>query len=76
MSKTLNKEDKKVNIAVDEFKKAIKVKGSLQAWQDSYLKKFRDKMRSVAKSTRGAWSLDFYEALQNLNKESIKREID
>ncbi|MCE2928913.1 MAG: hypothetical protein LW817_04705 [Candidatus Caenarcaniphilales bacterium] len=76
MPKTLNREEKKVVSVVDEFKKAVKVKGDIQSWQDNHLAKFRDKMRIVAKETRGAWTLDFYEALQDLNKESIKRELN
>ena len=40
------------------------------------VKEYRDKMRKVARNTRGFWSFNFYEMLQNLNKESIKRDLN
>ena len=59
-----------------ECKKAVKVKGKIRDWTDTFLLKFRDKVRLVSRKTRGVWSFAFYEMLQNLNKESIKRDLN
>lgn len=61
---------------LDEYKNSLKVKGSLAEWNDSLLMKTRDKFRNLSRETRGTWTLDFYEALQKINKESLKRELD
>ena len=70
------KEEKMVSKAMDDFKKTSKTKGKIKDWTDTFLLKYRDKMRLVARKTRGFWSFNFYEALQNLNKESIKRDLN
>ena len=70
------KEEKLVSKAMDDYKKAAKAKGKIKDWTDAYLLKFRDKIRLVSRKTRGFWSFDFYEMLQNLNKESIKRDLN
>lgn len=70
------KEEKMVAKAMDDFKKTSKTKGKIKDWTDAFLLKFRDKMRLAARKTRGYWSFAFYEALQNLNKESIKRDLN
>ena len=57
------------------FEKTLKTKGPLEEWTDSVLKNLRDKFRLVARKTRGSWTFDFYESLQALNKEGIKRDI-
>ena len=61
---------------LNEYKTALKAKGTLAEWNDSLLKKTRDKFRTLSRETRGDWTLDFYEALQKINKESIKRDLE
>ncbi len=58
---------------IDEYKKTIKAKGPVLEWSDSFLERVRDKYRDAARRYRGEWSIEFYETLQNINKESIKR---
>jgi len=60
---------------VGSFKNTLKSKGPLEEWTDSVLRNLRDKFRLVARKTRGNWTFDFYESLQALNKEGIKRDI-
>ena len=72
---TLNKEEKELNKLVDTYKKHIKDKGDIECWTDSFLVSVRDKFRKVARITRGHWTFDFYETLQAINKESIKRDL-
>jgi hypothetical protein len=73
---TLSKEDVQVTKAMDEYKKTLKTQGKIKEWDDTVLLKFRDKTRVIARKTRGNWSFEFYEMLQNLNKESIKRDLN
>ena len=75
MPKTLTKEEKQLDKLVQDYKKAIKTKGDIKDWTDAYLLKFRDKWRIAARKTRGSWTFDFYEILQLINKESIKRDL-
>lgn len=75
MPATLTREEKLLTKLVDEYKKAIKAKGDIKEWNDPFLLKFRDKWRVAARQTRGNWSFDFYENLQLINKESIKRDL-
>lgn len=76
MAKTsLSKEEKQLDKLVDTYNKAVNSKGEIQEWTDKYLVSLRDKFRVIARTTRGHWSFDFYESLQNLNKESIKRDL-
>ena len=72
---TLNKEEKELNKLVDSYKKHIKDKGDIECWTDGFLVTVRDKFRKVARITRGYWTFDFYESLQAINKESIKRDL-
>lgn len=75
MPATLSKERKQLDKLVADYKKAIKAKGDIKDWTDAFLLKFRDKWRVAARKTRGNWSFDFYETLQLINKESIKRDL-
>jgi hypothetical protein len=72
---TLNKEEKELNKLVDSYKKHINDKGDIECWTDNFLVAVRDKFRKVARITRGYWTFDFYESLQAINKESIKRDL-
>ncbi len=72
---TLNKEEKELNKVVDTYKKHIKDKGEIESWSDAFLVTVRDKFRKIARITRGYWTFDFYETLQAINKESIKRDL-
>jgi len=58
---------------IDEYKLAIRAKGPVLEWPDSFLAKVREKYRDAARKHRGSWSIEFYETLQDINKESIKR---
>ncbi len=58
---------------IDEYKKTIRSKGPILEWPDPFLERVRDKYRDAARRYRGCWSIEFYETLQNINKESIKR---
>lgn len=60
---------------VSEFKNLTKSKGSLTEWSDSQLVKTRDKFRTLSRKTRGKWTLEFYEIIQKINKESFKRDL-
>lgn len=71
-----NKEEKQITKSMDDYKKTSKTKGKIKDWTDAFLLKYRDKTRLIARKTRGFWSFDFYEMLQNLNKESIKRDLN
>lgn len=73
---TLTKEEKRLIDLVDNYKKSIKSKGDIKEWSDQFLTTVRDKFRQLARGTRGAWTFEFYEALQMINKESIKRDLD
>lgn len=66
----------------DAIKKAIKLyKGSKKKmsdfakWSDKQVLDIRDKMRKIARKNRGKWTLEFYESLQLINKESLKRKL-
>ncbi len=77
MSKTatLNKDEKELNKLVDVYNKQLRSKGEIESWSDSSLIGIRDKFRKLARITRGSWTFDFYETLQAINKESIKRDL-
>ena len=66
----------------DQVKKAIKLYkdskrniGDFPKWGDKQVLKIRDQMRKIAKKNRGRWTLEFYESLQLINKESLKRKL-
>lgn len=73
---TLTKEEKKLSELVENYKKSIKSRGDVKEWSDQFLTTVRDKFRQLARGTRGTWTFEFYEALQAINKESIKRDLD
>ncbi len=58
---------------IEEYKKTIKAKGPVLEWPDAFLERVRLKYRDAARKHRGTWSIEFYETLQSINKESIKR---
>ncbi len=58
---------------LDEYKQSLKAKGPVLEWSDAFLEKFQTKYRNAARKYRGSWSIEFYEALQDINKESLKR---
>ncbi len=76
MPKAESKEEKQIEKIIDDYKKTFKNKGKIKDWADAFLLKYRDKVRLIARKTRGFWSFAFYETLQNLNKESIKRDLN
>lgn len=66
----------------DSVKKAIKLYkdskkkiGDFTKWSDKQVLAIRDKMRKVSRKNRGKWTLEFYESLQLINKESLKRKL-
>ena len=66
----------------DAIKKTIKLYkgnkkklGDFSKWSDKQVVSTRDKMRKIARENRGKWSLEFYESLQVINKESLKRKL-
>lgn len=58
---------------VESFEKLSKSKGPVEEWTDKFLLSTRDRFRKAARKHRGGWNIDFYEALQTINKESLKR---
>ena len=68
-------ESKELSKLLESFQEVVESKGSVKEWTDSFLIKTRDKYRKAAVKNRGKWSFDFYECLQELNKESIKRNL-
>ncbi len=75
MAVTLTKEEKELGKLVMAYNGYLKSKGSIEEWTDKFLLSARDKFRKLSRKTRGQWSFEFYEALQELNKESIKRNL-
>ena len=66
----------------DQIKKAIKLykenkkkSGDFSKWSDKQVLGVRDKMRKIARKIRGKWTSEFYESLQVINKESLKRKL-
>ena len=66
----------------DAVKRAIKLYkdgkrkfGDFSKWSDKQVLSIRDKMRKLARKNRGKWTLDLYESLQLVNKESLKRKL-
>jgi hypothetical protein len=58
---------------IETYQTYLKSKGTVPDWADSFLLKTRDRFRLAARKHRGQWSVEFYETLQEINKESIKR---
>lgn len=61
--------------AIKLYKDSKKKHGDFSKWSDKQVLSVRDKMRKVAKKNRGRWTLEFYESLQQINKESIRRKL-
>ena len=57
------------------FKISKKKLGELSKWSDRQVLSVRDKMRKTARKSRGQWTLEFYETLQLINKESLRRKL-
>jgi len=57
------------------YKNSKKKIGDLNKWSDKQVLGVRDKMRTIARKNRGKWTLEFYESLQFINKESIRRKL-
>lgn len=65
----------KFKTALESFYKQKKAKKQLNSWTDSVLLRIRDKLRRFARKNRGEWTLEFYEVLQEINKEAAKRKL-
>ena len=57
------------------YKDAKKKLGNVPKWSDKNVLSIRDKMRKTARKNRGKWTSEFYESLQLINKESLKRKL-
>jgi len=64
-----------VKKAIKIYKSSKKKLGDFSKWSDKQVLSIRDKMRKLAKKNRGKWTLDLYESLQLINKESLKRKL-
>lgn len=64
-----------VKQAIGLYKDSKKKIGDLSKWSDKQVLGVRDKMRKIARKSRGKWTLEFYETLQIINKESLKRKL-
>ncbi len=61
--------------AIKLYKGNKKKMGDFSKWSDKQIIGIRDKMRTIAKKNRGKWTLEFYESLQLINKEGLKRKL-
>lgn len=61
--------------AIKLYKDSKKKSGDFSKWTDKQVLGIRDKMRKLARKNRGRWTLEFYESLQLINKESLKRKL-
>ncbi len=57
------------------YKDSKKKLGDFSKWTDKNVLGIRDKMRKIARNNRGKWTLEFYESLQLINKETLKRKL-
>lgn len=64
-----------VKKAIKLYKSSKKKYGDFAKWSDKQVVGIRDKMRKMARKNRGKWTLDLYESLQLINKESLKRKL-
>jgi hypothetical protein len=64
-----------VKKAIKLYKSSKKKFGDLSKWTDKNIIGIRDKMRKIARKNRGKWTLELYESLQIINKESLKRKL-
>ena len=65
-----------VEKSIKLYKDSKKKLGDFSKWNDKQVLSIRDKMRKIARSCRGKWTLDLYESLQLINKESLKRKLN
>ena len=61
--------------AIKLYKSSKKKYGDFSKWTDRNILSIRDKMRKIARKNRGKWTLELYESLQLINKESLKRKL-
>jgi len=61
--------------AIKLYKSSKKKFGDFGKWSDKQVLAIRNKMRTLARKNRGKWTLDLYESLQHINKESLKRKL-
>lgn len=64
-----------VKKAIKLYKEGKKKLGDFGKWSDKQVLSIRDKMRKIARKNRTRWTLEFYESLQLINKESLKRKL-
>jgi len=64
-----------VKKAIMLYKSSKKKYGDFSKWTDKNIISIRDKMRKMARKNRGKWTLELYESLQLINKESLKRKL-
>ena len=64
-----------VKKAIKLYKSTKKKLGDFSKWSDKNVIGTRDKMRTTARKNRGKWTLELYESLQLINKESLKRKL-
>lgn len=64
-----------VKKAINLYKGSKKKIGDFSKWTDKQVLGVRDKMRKISRKNRGRWTLEFYESLQLINKESLKRKL-
>ncbi|MBI3589762.1 MAG: hypothetical protein HY094_00065 [Candidatus Melainabacteria bacterium] len=64
-----------VKKAIKLYKGSKKKFGDFSKWSDKNILSIRDKMRKIARKNRGKWTLELYESLQLINKESLKRKL-
>lgn len=64
-----------VKKAIKLYKEGKKKHGDFSKWSDKQVLGIRDKMRKLARKHRGKWTLELYESLQLINKESLKRKL-
>ena len=61
--------------AIKLYKSSKKKHGDFSKWSDKSILGIRDKIRKLARKNRGKWTLELYESLQLINKESLKRKL-
>lgn len=64
-----------VKKSIKLYKDSKKKLGDFTKWSDKQVVGIRDKMRKLARKNRGKWTLELYESLQLINKESLRRKL-
>lgn len=59
--------------SISFFNRTKKTRGEISSWSDNLLVFVRDKMRRIERNNRGKWTIEFYEKLQKVNRESQRR---